>query len=233
MIHTPIIHPGPGAGRRIRGLIFDMDGTILDTRPFHMAAWRQLVARLGLDGRAMELAESGFGKTNWAIFHEWWGKGAAERDLDALSEEKERLFRQLIQGRGRVRPGFIALLEQARRWRLRIALATSGPAENAAFLLADLGIARWFDAVAPGSAAIRSKPHPDPFLIAAGRQGVPPQQCVAFEDSSHGFWSVRRAGMPLVAIAERKADLLSIQKWTPYVYEDFRPVPALLAQWVG
>jgi beta-phosphoglucomutase len=217
----------------IRGLIFDMDGTILDTRPYHMAAWRQLVARLGLDGRAMELAESGFGKTNWAIFQEWWGKGVGGRDLDQLSEEKERLFRDLIKGRGRVRPGFVRLLEQARRWNLKIGLATSGPAENAAFLLRDLGIERWFDAIVPGSAAIRSKPHPDPFLLTARRLGVPPQQCLAFEDSSHGFWSVRRAGMTLVAIAERNCDLLPIQKWTPYVYEDFRPVVKLLAQWVG
>ena len=93
-------------GRRppVRGLIFDMDGTILDTRAYHMKAWRELVAAHGLEQRHYEVAEKGFGKTNGAIFHQWYREDAAEHDFDALGEEKEALFRQLIRGKVRPRP---------------------------------------------------------------------------------------------------------------------------------
>jgi beta-phosphoglucomutase len=218
------------ARRPPRGLVFDMDGTIIDTRPFHMAAWRTMVHDLKLPQRCFELAESGFGKTNWLIFQEWYGPGADSSGWDELSQVKEALFRKLIHGHAIARPGFHELLAFARSRGIRIALATSGPRENAEFLLAELGVRRLFDVVVFGDAAIRSKPHPEPFLRAAQRLGLPPQHCFGFEDSSFGFLSVLRANMPLVAIAERHDDLSKLKRWTGLVFQDFRPLVPLLKQ---
>jgi HAD superfamily hydrolase (TIGR01509 family) len=207
----------------VRGLIFDLDGTIADTRRYHMAAWLRFGQRLGLGARFLEVAERGFGKTNWAIFDEAFAGGRDAGEFDRLSEEKEAIFRRLIAGRARPRPGLRALLALGRRRGVRTAVATSGPRANAEFMLEDLGLRRQFDAVVWGDAAIRSKPHPDSFLRAARRLGVTPPQCVGFEDSSHGCWAVRRAGMRLVAIAERPLDLVGIRKWSAWVFQDFRP----------
>ena len=115
---------------------------------------------------------------------------------------------------------------------MRIALATSAPRANAEFLLEDTGIVRLFDAVFCCDTRAMGKPHPDPFLKAALRLGVAPGHCVVFEDSAYGFLSARRAGMRLVAIAEQPADRVRIRKWTPFVFTDFRPVPAVLANWM-
>lgn len=216
----------------VRGLIFDMDGTILDTRAYHMAAWRVFVERHGLSHDHYMVAETGFGKTNWDIFTTWFGKEARPHHFDDLSEEKEAIFRELIQGKEKPRPGMVELLEWARRNAVRVALATSGPRVNAEFLLEDSGIAPYFDAVIWGHGALRGKPHPEPFLNAAWRLGVRPQQSVVFEDSTFGFWSARRAGMRLIAIAERPEDMTKIRKWTPYVHQDFRLVPELLEKWL-
>lgn len=216
----------------VRGLIFDMDGTILDTRVYHMAAWRVFVERHGLTHDHYMDAETGFGRTNWDLFTGWFGREAFPRQFDQLSDEKEALFRELIQGKEKPRPGMLELLEWARRNGVRVALATSGPRANAEFLLQDSGIARYFDVVLWGHGAIRSKPHPEPFLNASWRMGVRPQQSVVFEDSPFGFWSAVRAGMRLIAIAERPEDMTKIRKWTPYVHQDFRLVPDLLDRWL-
>jgi HAD superfamily hydrolase (TIGR01509 family) len=205
-----------------------MDGTIVDTRAFHMAAWSELVERLDLPPRCFDLAQSGFGKTNWAIFHEWFGAQAPEHDFAALSAEKEEAFREKIHGHVRARAGFRDLLDAARARGLRVALATSGPRENAEFLLRELGVAARFDAVVWGHAGLRSKPAPDSFLLAARRLGLHPGRCLGFEDSRHGFLSVRRAGMGLVAIAEQPGDLGINRRWTPWSFRDFTPVPALI-----
>jgi HAD superfamily hydrolase (TIGR01509 family) len=216
----------------VRALIFDMDGTILDTRAYHMAAWREFVKRLGLTYAHYRVAETGFGKTNWAIFDTWFGPNRNGHDYNALSEQKEAIFRELIQGKEKPRPGMLDLLGWARRHGVKVALATSGPEVNAKFLLEDSGIARYFDTVIWGSDRIRSKPHSEPFINAAWRLGVPPQQSVVFEDSSHGFWAAVRAGMRLIGIAECPEDMMKVRNWTPYVYQDFRGIPELLERWV-
>lgn len=219
--------------RPVHGLVFDMDGTILDTRAYHMAAWRELVRRHGLTHDHYMVAENGFGKTNWAIFSEWYGDALTVAECDRLSEEKEEIFRELIKGKEKTRPGFVELLCFARRHGLRVALATSGPKANAEFLLEDTGVARFFDSVLWGDAAIRSKPHPEPFVKAALRMDVLPEHCVAFEDSHHGFRSALGAGMRLIGIAERRGDMRRIRRWTPFIFADFRRVPSLLLDWMS
>jgi HAD superfamily hydrolase (TIGR01509 family) len=212
----------------VNALIFDMDGTIIDTRPFHMASWRQLVKDHGLSEREYRIAEAAFGKTNWAIFDEWFEGRADRPSYQALADEKENDFRRIIAGHARPRPGFMELLALARRRGVKIALATSGPRQNAWFLLDQIGVRGAFDAVVWGSNIGLGKPHPAPFLKAAARMGVPPGHCVVFEDSPHGLWAGRRAGMQLVAIAERPEDLAWNAKWTPRVWRDFRPAVELL-----
>ncbi|MEN6626530.1 MAG: HAD-IA family hydrolase [Candidatus Sumerlaeia bacterium] len=217
-----------GGRRRVIGaLLFDMDGTMIDSRRFHMLAWRRLVEELGLGEREFRMAEAGFGQTNRAIFKQWWsrGGGPGEDRYTELSERKEAFFREYIAGRQGARPGLKRLLERARRAGIRTAVATSATGSNTGFLLRQMGVQRDFDAVVWSRPGLRSKPHPDFFLEAARCLAVAPSRCIVFEDSVHGFWAARRAGMGLVAIAETPEDLIRCRLWTPWVYQDFRKVP--------
>ncbi len=136
---------------------------------------------------------------------------------------RRRSFRECIAGRQGARPGLQRLLERARRAGIRTAVATSSTEANTRFLLRQMGLGRLFDAAVWYRDGLRSKPHPDFFLEAARRLGVAPGRCVVFEDSVHGFWAARRAGMGLVAIAESGDDLPRCRMWTPWVARDFRP----------
>lgn len=226
-MHTAVNWTLGGRRRVIGALLFDMDGTMIDSRRFHMQAWHRLVEELGLGEREFEIAERGFGQTNRAIFKQWWEKGGGpgEDQYTDLSERKESFFREYIAGKQGARPGLKRLLERARRAGIRTAVATSATASNTTFLLTQMGLQRDFDAIVWSRPGLRSKPHPDFFLEAAARLAVPPSKCIVFEDSVHGFWAAKRANMGLVAIAERTEDLLKCRLWTPWVYQDFRKVP--------
>lgn len=204
------------------GLVFDMDGTIIDTRDFHMDSWRTLVSRYDLFGeREYRLAESGFGRTNQAIFESWFNGPSEDWDFEALAEEKEEAFRELIRGKAHFRPGFDQLLALCKEQGIKIALATSAPEENALFLLDEMGIREHFDAIVTSAMGLRSKPIADFFLKAAEMLGLAPGHCIGFEDSTHGCEAVLAAGMPLIGIAERPEDVPTLQGYTNEVYEDF------------
>ncbi len=223
-MHSAVNEPPGGRGGCLGGLLFDMDGTMIDSRRFHLLAWRRLAQELGLGERGVDSAMRAFGQTNRAVFDRWFGAGGdRRRDYAALSARKEAFFRECIAGRQGARPGLQRLLERARRAGIRTAVATSSTEANTRFLLRQMGLGRLFDAAVWYRDGLRSKPHPDFFLEAARRLGVAPGRCVVFEDSVHGFWAARRAGMGLVAIAESGDDLPRCRMWTPWVARDFRP----------
>jgi beta-phosphoglucomutase len=98
-------------------------------------------------------------------------------------------------------PGLVRLLADLRASGIRSAVATSGPRENANLVLDGLHLRQHFDAIITGDDVSRSKPHPDIFLFAARRIGIPPGQCVVFEDSSSGIEAASRAGCACIALS--------------------------------
>jgi len=185
---------------RIDAFIFDIDGTIIDSMPYHNASWPAMLERHGFGDRHVELVRNSAGRTGVELMREIFGPELPLDRAHALVEEKESLYRELFRPHFREVPGFAAFARAAREHGLKIGLGTAGDANNIAFALEGLAMEGFFDAAVGAPDVARGKPEPDIFLEAARRMGVAPQHCVVFEDAPLGIEAARRAGMRAVAL---------------------------------
>lgn len=190
-----IIPVGPG----IEGLIFDCDGTLADSMPLHLKAWRETLQRHGAQFPEDLFYRLG-GVSAPRLVEMLNELNGLEMDPQEVSEEKEVLAEELLRN---VEPIHI-VVETARshRGRLRMAVASGGVKPNVVATLNTLGIADWFDTVVTHEDVAHPKPAPDTFLEAARRIGVPPEKCLVFEDSETGLEAAYRAGMAGVDVRE-------------------------------
>ncbi len=192
---TSIIPVGPD----IEGLIFDCDGTLADSMPLHLQAWRETLERHGAHFPEDLFYRLG-GVSAPKLVQMLNELNGLDMDPNEVSEEKEILAEELLRD---VEP-IHAVVETARahRGRLKMAVASGGVKPNVLATLRTLEIADWFDAVVTHEDVEQPKPAPDTFLEAARRIGVPPQRCLVFEDSETGLEAARRAGMRGVDVRE-------------------------------
>jgi len=181
------------------GVIFDMDGVLVDSGLPHEQSWQHVARKHGIN-LTSEQFRGTFGRPASDTIHIIWGNRVNERDVRLIEQEKERIYRDLISPKIPLMPGCRRLLERLRKARLRIAVATSGPPENLELVLCDGLIANYFDAEVHGFEIGRGKPAPDCFQLAAERLKLPPAACVVIEDAPVGIEAARAAGMRAIGL---------------------------------
>jgi len=180
-----------------QALLFDLDGTLVDSDPLHHRAFAHFLEPAGHTVDEAFFHERIHGRTVPEIFAELM-PGEDPARLDAAKEEK---FRTLLEDYDLpVTPGAAALLEAADAKGIPAAIATNGSHANAEAVLRRIGFTPRFKAVVSAEHCARGKPSPDPFLRAAERGGADPRRCRAFEDSGAGIASARAAGTTVVAL---------------------------------
>jgi HAD superfamily hydrolase (TIGR01509 family) len=179
----------------MRGIIFDMDGVLCDSEPFILEA-------------AQAMFRTRYGKeVPGADFHQFVGTGedrylggtAALHGIPIrLPEDKietYRLYLELIKGRLPPLPGVLDTVREARRCGIKLAVASAADLMKVSGNLEAIGLgASAFDTVVTGSDVERKKPHPDGFLLAAKRLGLPPGECLVVEDALNGIQAAVAAG---------------------------------------
>ncbi|MGV3571671.1 MAG: HAD family hydrolase [Ramlibacter sp.] len=182
-----------------RALIFDMDGTMVDSMPAHARSWEEFTRRHGIDLPVDEVLRRTTGRTGVECIRELMGE-LDEAEALRLIGEKEALYREYFAGEFREVAGFGRFARLARERGLKWAIATAGDKHNIAFALEHLKLAQPPQAIVGGDEGLRGKPEPDLFLEAARRIGAAPSECIVFEDAPFGIEAAHRAGMRAVAI---------------------------------
>ena len=182
------------------GVLWDLDGTVIDSAEQHYAAWRDTLAERGREHPREEFARF-FGRRNDVILREMFGDDLAPGEAARIADDKEKRYRRLVRAGGvEPLPGVMDWLNRLKEQGFRQALATMAPAANVEVVIEVLGLHSLLDATAAAEDVASGKPAPDIFLEAARRLGVPPARCVVVEDAPAGLEGARRAGMRSVGV---------------------------------
>lgn len=185
----------------LKGLLFDMDGVLVDNLDVHKRAFRLFFSRYGVDKSIEELSRM-FGKGNDDIMRELMPADVVERvGLRELGYEKEAIYREIYAPTIAPTRGLTEFLSESRRQGLKCAVGSSGCMANVDFVLDGCGIRDSFEAVVAGDRVSRCKPDPEIYLTAAAALGLAPAECIVFEDAEAGIEAGKRAGMKVVALS--------------------------------
>lgn len=182
----------------IKGLIFDMDGTLVDSEGLHFAAWRETLSAYGIHSFPLTDFDRYIGVSNEQLADDYIQGHRLAVDIVTLVTEKQNRYLQLLPGI-RPKPGVREIISRC-HGHYQLAIASSSDRLELHHILLSLGLTDYFAEVVGGDMVSRKKPDPEIYLQAMSRLGLRPEECVAFEDSAPGVAAAKDAGMFAIAV---------------------------------
>jgi len=185
-------------------IIFDLDGVIVDTAKYHYLAWKELANKLGFDfTHAHNERLKGVSRVrSLEILLEVGGLSNAftEEQKEEMATAKNARYIEYINNleEDELLSGVKELLATLKSRDIKVAIGSAS--KNAIPILEKLGIVDLFDVIIDGNATEKAKPHPEVFLLAAQQLGIPPEDCIVFEDAQAGIEATLVAGMFPIAV---------------------------------
>ena len=182
-------------------VIFDMDGTMVDNIPYHFKAWQALLKKYNMGDLSLHIYHTEISgmPTIDSIIRIFGTDNDLTRSSE-LAKEKRELYKELFGPYAVPINGLENLLSELKEGGVKLAMATSATVDDINFILSHVPVRDYFDVIIDGSRVSKPKPNPQIFLKAADDLGIPPENCIAFEDSLAGVKSANAAGMKVVAI---------------------------------
>ena len=205
----------------LQAVIFDMDGTLVDSMPFHYKSWVAFLEQQGIQLQPEEFEKVSHG-TLFDIMPRIFGDHITEEESYRLGMLKEATFRELYKHEIKPIDGLVEWLDTLKQSGLKIGLGTAADMTNADFTLDAIHIRSYFDAIVTSDIVKEGKPSPAIFLKAAELLQVEPAHCLVFEDTRSGIQAARAAGMQVIGITTGMSAEEMQQLPVANIIEDYR-----------
>jgi beta-phosphoglucomutase len=190
-------------------VLWDMDGTLVDSEEYHWFSWRDTMAAEGITITHEQFLKT-FGQRNDSILPQWLSAGATPERIQSVGDAKEKLYRKLVrEGRLEPLPGAMEWIQRLHGQGWLQAIASSAPRANIEVVLEVIGLAGFFEALVSAEDVTAGKPDPQVFQAGAARLGMPPSRCVVVEDAVPGVEAARRAGMRRIGVSRNGKPLIA------------------------
>ena len=208
----------------LKGLLFDMDGTLVDNLAYHFMAFDAYAKREGFTlVEPVTLKINGMHSND--IFPMILGEEVvAEYGLDRLNREKEEVYRDMYRPHIKPIAGLIELLREAKKAGVKCAIGSSGCRENVEMIIEELGIADLIDGSISGSDVTHGKPHPEIFTKAHELLGLKAEECVVVEDAVNGILAGIAAGCKCIAVTTTATAEVLMDAGASLCFEDYSTV---------
>lgn len=204
-----------------KGIIFDLDGVIVDTAKFHFIAWRKLANDLGFDiteGQNEQL--KGVSRVHSLQKILKWGEiELSEEEFQKQTNQKNENYLSYVEkmDESEILPGVRKVIDYLSERNVPFALGSAS--KNAPLILEKIGLYEKFDAIVDGNDVSKAKPSPEVFLVAAEKLNLAPEDCIVFEDSVAGIQAANNAKMISIGIGENE-----VLHEADYVFPDFTEI---------
>ena len=183
----------------VKGFLFDLNGTMVNDMPYHINAWHKEIIKLGGDLTLDEMKHQCYGKNDELLERIFPGRFTMEEKIK-LGNDKEALYRIEFRPHLKLIEGLDNFLALAAKAQIKMAIGSAAINENINFVIDNMNIRPYFDAIVSANNVTKSKPDPETFLKCAQMLGLAPSDCIVFEDTPKGVECALNAGMKAVVI---------------------------------
>lgn len=185
--------------QKIKAILFDLDGVLIDSEPLHFEAHKKAAAHYGIDLSLEDYMQFGVATGDDFLYGKMSEKFGVEINKDEISEMKKQHYREILDEKGKLMPGISEVLQKFSP-EYELAIVSSGTSDSVEYVLAKFDIRKYFKAIITGDDVRNVKPFPDVYLKALEKLGISRDECVAIEDSATGIEAAKAAGIRCIAI---------------------------------
>jgi beta-phosphoglucomutase len=189
----------------IKAFLFDLNGTMIDDMPFHITAWYKLFNDFGANFSRARTVQECYGKNDEILDRIFPGK-FSQAEKNDIGIKKETAYQKEYLPHLKLIDGLPALLEEAKHHNIKMAIGSAAIMFNINFVLDNLNIRHYFDAIISADDVEISKPNAETYLKCAAALGVQPHECIVFEDVPKGVESAANASMKSIVITSQHTE---------------------------
>ena len=203
-----------------KGIIFDMDGTIVDSLPYHYKAWKIFFRENKVENFSEKLKEYKGGGT-LDLMTAVYGDKYSRNELKIMTDDKEIIFRQIYKNNVEPIKGFMKMFEFIKSKKILVGLASNAIRKNVKMILNELKIYEKFDSIICGDEVKRGKPNPEMFDKTVNRFKLKKKECLIFEDSVEGVSAAVNSKIDVIGITSSTSGKVLIDRGCKLTMDDY------------